>query len=133
MRLPDGLYPSAGCENIAEHKVRKHLEMLCAVRGRAQEEKGNSMTYGVYSKDLKSTSIQGLTLDNAKRYCRDGMVVCSEKEGINYFEICVMFHKWWGVRARPSLGYVDIGFVSFSWRSIRYKCADKIVWDGEAK
>jgi hypothetical protein len=39
------------------------------------------MTYGVYTRDLKSVSLsEKFSIDQAKKWCRKDHVVCSEKK-----------------------------------------------------
>ena len=62
------------------------------------------MTYGVYTRDLKSVSLsKQYSIDKAKKWCYDNNhVVCSEKEIWCGWSITFRFHKWKGFRIRPS-------------------------------
>lgn len=89
------------------------------------------MTYGVYSRNLGAVSLSEVSLKTAKEYCRGEMVVCSEKERTIGLEISVKFCKSWSIRIRPRLSYANLGFIHLSWRWMKYKWADKIVWTKE--
>lgn len=92
------------------------------------------MTYGVYTEDLKASSLTEVSLETARRYLHKGYVVCSEKNVKCGFEIKIYFHTYFKFRwFRKWLNYIDIGFVNISWRHQEYTTADKIVerWSGD--
>ena len=90
------------------------------------------MTYGVYTRDLKGVKISELhSVDAAKVYCYDSddAVVCSEKEVTTGLEVTIKFSREWHFRLRPSLKYMNLGFVHTAWRWTHCKVADKVVYD----
>ena len=91
------------------------------------------MTYGVYSKDIHGVSLAETDLETAKRYCYGDKVVCSEKDITIGFEIAVKFCKEWSWRIRPRLQYANLGFIHLTWRVMKYKWADKVVWSKESE
>lgn len=93
------------------------------------------MTYGVYTRDLKAVSLsERPSIDIAKKWCYDNdHVVCSEKKIWCGWSITFYFHKWKGIRIRPSWDEWRFGFVSIETKTHRYTWADKIVYDPQMK
>ena len=92
------------------------------------------MTYGVYTEDLKACSLSGIyTIDECKRYCYSGRVVCSEKERKCSFEVGLRFHGWWRIKISLLMKLFELGWITITWGWNYYTCADKIVWRPENK
>ena len=88
------------------------------------------MTYGVYTRDLKYANItERFSVNEAKKWCYDDRVVCSEKKIWCGWSITFRFHKWREFRVRPQWGIWRFGFLDIECRTHRYTWADKIVYD----
>lgn len=91
------------------------------------------MTYGVYSKDLHSVSLEGVSLETAKKYCWGDKVVCSEKQIRFGTEISIKIlwcPKDWRWQWRKYFdNTIRLGPLSLSWHTLSYTWADKIVYD----
>jgi hypothetical protein len=92
------------------------------------------MTYGVYTRDLKSYSLSGqYSIDNCKKYLwRDTDVVCSERRIRCAWVVKFIFHKWRGFHYWKYDKMWILGFVSIVTHSNYYTGADKIVYDPQA-
>jgi len=88
------------------------------------------MTYGVYTRDLKSSYIEGVELGVAMRCCSNGdRVVCSERNRRSSFAVYLLFHAWRGIRVKPQYGEMDLGLISVRW-NWNYRVAPvKVVYD----
>ena len=89
------------------------------------------MTYGTYSRDLTASSLQGVSLEDAKKYCWGDRVVCSEKDVTFGFAVRIAFTTSWEFRFKPFWNEIKLGFMKVSWERLKYKWADKIVWTKE--
>ena len=90
------------------------------------------MTYGVYTPDLKASSIQDVDLETARRYCYGDHVICTERMKTFGFEVTFAIVDYWQFRFYRYLQEARIGFLRIHWRRLRYRTADKIV-EGGAK
>ena len=92
------------------------------------------MTYGVYTEDLKASYLSGIhSIEDCKRYCYSGRVICSEKQKRSTFEIRLYFHKWWEIKFSFRMHHLELGWLTITWGWDYYTCADKIVWRPENK
>lgn len=85
------------------------------------------MTYGVYSEDLSVIKIGEVSLKEARKWLRKGLVICIEKEVTTGFELKLQLHfrpRWCWCKWEPKK---SIGFISFEFRRLGYMWADKIV------
>ena len=90
------------------------------------------MTYGVYTRDLKASSLSGMnTIEDCKRYCYSGRVVCSEKEKKCSFNVRLSFHGWWRIKISLLMKRFELGWLTITWGWDFYTCVDKIVWRPE--
>lgn len=89
------------------------------------------MTYGVYNRDMKSTSLnKQCSIEVCKKYLRrDTDVVCSEKRHCSSWGINIMFHEWRGFHHWEFDKRWILGFVSFKTQCYYYTWADRIVYD----
>ena len=91
------------------------------------------MTYGVYTKDLHGCSLSMTTLNNAKKYCHSGRVVCSEKEicfGWEWRIVFMWFFRDWRFRWKHRWdNTIYLGPFVISRSTLHYTSADKIVYD----
>lgn len=88
------------------------------------------MTYGVYSRDFKyAKATKMFSISEAKEWCYDDYVICSEKRIWCGWSIKFNFHKWSYFRIRPRYGELHLGFVNIEWHTNRCTWADKIVYD----
>lgn len=88
------------------------------------------MTYGVYTRDFKYASItECFSINEAKNWCYDDHVICSEKKFWCGWSITFRFHKWRGFKMQPYWNGWQFGFISIETKTNRYTWADKIVYD----
>jgi len=93
------------------------------------------VTYGVYSRDLHSCSANEMSLQDAKRWWREGRVVCSEKEIYFGAQLALTFLwnpkvwrlRWWYRWERK----IYLGPIVIEYNRLHYRWADKVVYDGE--
>lgn len=83
------------------------------------------LTYGVYTKDLKGSAIQGVSLDVAREYKYGDRVICSEKQKRCGVTFCLFWHEWIGIRIRK--WRIELGFITMSWSWNTYTTADKVI------
>ena len=85
------------------------------------------MTYGLYSPDLKASSLQDVDLDTARRYQYGDMVICTERMRTYGFEVTLSFVNYWNFKIWRHIGEARLGFLHVRWGRLRYRTADKIV------
>jgi len=88
------------------------------------------MTYGVYTPDLKASTLQDVSLDTARRYRHGDYVICTEQLKTFGFEVTFAVVDYWEFRFFRYLHEASIGFLQVKWRRLRYRTADKIVERG---
>ena len=87
-------------------------------------------TYGVYTEDLKGCYVSGLDMIDARRYMQgEDRVLCLEREVVSALKIEITLRKQWYWRLRPSLGYLEIGFILVYWHKQRAKKPYKVIPD----
>ena len=88
------------------------------------------MTYGLYTPDLKASSLQDVDLEIALRYRHGDYVICEERDKTFGFEITIRFQDYWSFRIRPMFQYADLGFVSIKWNRLKCKKPVRIIEEG---
>ena len=85
------------------------------------------MTYGLYTSDLKASSLQDVDLETARSYQHGDMVICTERMKTFGFEVTFSVVNYWSFRLWRHLGEARLGFLQIKWGRLRYRTADKIV------
>ena len=83
------------------------------------------MTYGVYDEDLSAYSLHDVDLDTARRFMREGKVICSLKEKKCGIALSILWEWRWKMSFRRYGIWLGPFYITWSWK--RNLVADKIV------
>jgi hypothetical protein len=87
--------------------------------------------YAVMSKDLSAISFDDETVENCKRYCREGYVIAERIPYVAGFNIRIFWCKWY--RIINLTGYYPRNFFWIHWSTskIHFHKTGKVVYSAE--